>query len=226
MSGNQPTLIVTGGPLDGQVLRLARRGQTVLGSGADTAAPLALANVAAHHATLEWDGQELHLAALETPTGTYVNGERISATHVLADGDRLCLGPPGSKQSVKLVVRLSADEGEPEEEAAGAAEEALPGFEAPDLDGTLDLSSPSAPEAPSLLLIDPDAAEPREPAVAETALPGWSDTTVGVQEFDGLPQKAQSYLKRMEELCEVPIDVVSTGPDRVETIVRRHPYEA
>jgi adenylosuccinate synthase len=57
-------------------------------------------------------------------------------------------------------------------------------------------------------------------------LPGWSDTTVGVQEFDKLPQKAQTYLKRMEALCEVPVDVVSTGPDRVETIVRRHPYEA
>ena len=56
--------------------------------------------------------------------------------------------------------------------------------------------------------------------------PGWSETTVGVQEFDRLPQKAQAYLKRMEELCEVPIDVVSTGPDRVETIVRRHPYDA
>ena len=57
-------------------------------------------------------------------------------------------------------------------------------------------------------------------------LPGWSDTTVGVQAFDKLPQKAQTYLKRMEALCEVPVDVVSTGPDRVETIVRRHPYEA
>src|SRR5574340_1221542 len=57
-------------------------------------------------------------------------------------------------------------------------------------------------------------------------LPGWSDSTVGVQEFDKLPQKAQTYLKRMEALCEVPVDVVSTGPDRVETIVRRHPYGA
>jgi adenylosuccinate synthase len=57
-------------------------------------------------------------------------------------------------------------------------------------------------------------------------MPGWSDTTVGVQEFDKLPQKAQTYLKRMEALCEVPVDVVSTGPDRVETIVRRHPYES
>ena len=46
-------------------------------------------------------------------------------------------------------------------------------------------------------------------------LPGWSDSTVGVQAFDKLPQKAQTYLKRMEALCEVPVDVVSTGPDRV-----------
>ena len=56
-------------------------------------------------------------------------------------------------------------------------------------------------------------------------LPGWSESTVGVQAFDKLPQKAQSYILRMEALCEVPADVVSTGPDRVETIVRRHPYE-
>jgi Adenylosuccinate synthetase (EC 6.3.4.4) len=57
-------------------------------------------------------------------------------------------------------------------------------------------------------------------------LPGWSDSTVGVQSFEKLPQKAQSYILRMEALCEVPADVVSTGPDRVETIVRRHPYDA
>ena len=100
MSGNQPTLIVTGGPLDGQVLRLARRGQTVLGSGADTVAPLALANVAAHHATLEWDGQELHLAALETPTGTYVNGERISATTL--EHARELLAAPASPAPPRL----------------------------------------------------------------------------------------------------------------------------
>ena len=49
---------------------------------------------------------------------------------------------------------------------------------------------------------------------------------MGVQEFDELPQKAQTYLERMEALCEVPVDMVSTGPDREETIVRRHPFEA
>ncbi len=170
MSGKQPTLIVTGGPLDGQVVRLANRGQTLLGSGADTAQPLALANVAPHHVSLEWDGQEPQLAALETPTGTYVNGERVSAIHALADGDRLCLGPPGSKQSVKFLVRLVAGPGA---EDAEAADEALPGFEAPDLDGALDLTSPPT-AAPPLVLIDPDAAEAPLP-VQGTALPGWSD---------------------------------------------------
>jgi adenylosuccinate synthase len=55
--------------------------------------------------------------------------------------------------------------------------------------------------------------------------PGWKDSTVGVKTFEGLPANAQSYLKRMEELCGVPADIISTGPDREETIVRRHPFE-
>jgi adenylosuccinate synthase len=56
-------------------------------------------------------------------------------------------------------------------------------------------------------------------------LPGWTDSTVGVKTVEGLPANARAYLKRMEELCEVPIDIISTGPDREETIVRRHPFE-
>ncbi len=55
--------------------------------------------------------------------------------------------------------------------------------------------------------------------------PGWKDTTVGVKSFEALPANAQSYLRRMEELCGVPADIISTGPDREETIVRRHPFE-
>ncbi len=55
--------------------------------------------------------------------------------------------------------------------------------------------------------------------------PGWKDSTVGVKTFDALPANAQTYLKRMEELCGVPADIISTGPDRSETIVRRHPFE-
>jgi adenylosuccinate synthase len=56
-------------------------------------------------------------------------------------------------------------------------------------------------------------------------LPGWQESTVGVQRYEGLPQAARSYLQRIEELCGVPVDLISTGPDRLETIVMRHPYD-
>ncbi len=56
-------------------------------------------------------------------------------------------------------------------------------------------------------------------------LPGWSDSTVGVKTLDGLPAAARAYIKRMEEVCGVPVDMISTGPDREETIVLRHPFK-
>jgi adenylosuccinate synthase len=55
-------------------------------------------------------------------------------------------------------------------------------------------------------------------------LPGWGESTVGVKKFDGLPKAARDYLKRIEALCGVPIDLISTGPERDETIVLRHPF--
>jgi adenylosuccinate synthase len=57
-------------------------------------------------------------------------------------------------------------------------------------------------------------------------LPGWTESTVGIKSHERLPAAARSYLKRIEELAGVPIDLISTGPDREETIVRRHPYDA
>jgi adenylosuccinate synthase len=54
---------------------------------------------------------------------------------------------------------------------------------------------------------------------------GWSEPTHGVTDFSKLPANARSYLARMEELAGVPIDIVSTGPDRAETIILRHPYD-
>ncbi|MBI3916575.1 MAG: adenylosuccinate synthase [Betaproteobacteria bacterium] len=62
-----------------------------------------------------------------------------------------------------------------------------------------------------------------EPVYEE--LPGWNASTVGVTRFGDLPAAAQAYLERMEEVCEVPIDIISTGADREQTIVRRHPFE-
>jgi adenylosuccinate synthase len=62
-----------------------------------------------------------------------------------------------------------------------------------------------------------------EPVYEE--MPGWSGSTVGIRNFEQLPMAARNYLKRMEEVCEVSIDMISTGPDRKETIVLRHPFE-
>ena len=63
-----------------------------------------------------------------------------------------------------------------------------------------------------------------EPVYME--LPGWQESTVGVTEYAQLPQAARDYLEKIEALCETPIDIVSTGPDRKQTIIRRHPYDA
>jgi adenylosuccinate synthase len=57
-------------------------------------------------------------------------------------------------------------------------------------------------------------------------LPGWMESTVGIRAYDALPSSARAYLGRIEELAGVPIDLISTGPEREETIVRRHPYDA
>jgi adenylosuccinate synthase len=56
--------------------------------------------------------------------------------------------------------------------------------------------------------------------------PGWSGSTFGVTEWDKLPLNARRYLERVQEFIGAPIDMVSTGPDRVHTILLRHPYQA
>ena len=55
--------------------------------------------------------------------------------------------------------------------------------------------------------------------------PGWTECTVGVTDYDALPLNARRYLERLQELVGVPIDIVSTGPDREQTIVLRHPFD-
>ncbi|MEO8007608.1 MAG: adenylosuccinate synthase [Betaproteobacteria bacterium] len=56
-------------------------------------------------------------------------------------------------------------------------------------------------------------------------IPGWTQSTVGITRYEDLPANARNYLKRIEQACGVPVDMISTGPDRNETIVRRHPFE-
>jgi len=61
-----------------------------------------------------------------------------------------------------------------------------------------------------------------EPVYEE--FPGWKESTVGVRTLDGLPATARAYLKRLEALVGAPVVLISTGPDRDETIVLAHPF--
>jgi adenylosuccinate synthase len=56
-------------------------------------------------------------------------------------------------------------------------------------------------------------------------LPGWDESTVGASTLEQLPQKARDYIAYLEKAIGAPIDIVSTGPDRIETIVLRHSFD-
>jgi adenylosuccinate synthase len=62
-----------------------------------------------------------------------------------------------------------------------------------------------------------------EPVYEE--LPGWRSSTVGITRREALPDAARRYLSRIEEILDVPVDMVSTGPDRSQNIVFRHPFD-
>jgi len=64
-----------------------------------------------------------------------------------------------------------------------------------------------------------DAFSTVEPIYEE--MPGWRESTVGITEYEGLPSNARKYLERLQALVEVPIDMISTGPDRDQTIILR-----
>jgi adenylosuccinate synthase len=63
-----------------------------------------------------------------------------------------------------------------------------------------------------------------EPVYEE--LPGWRESTVGITEYRALPGNARRYLERLQQLVSVPLDMISTGPEREQTIVLRHPFGA
>jgi adenylosuccinate synthase len=69
-----------------------------------------------------------------------------------------------------------------------------------------------------------DLTDPLNPTPVYEVLPGWQENTVGVQSLADLPANARAYLDRIEEVCGIPIDIVSTGPDRRDTIVLRDPF--
>jgi len=74
-----------------------------------------------------------------------------------------------------------------------------------------------------ILPLDADDIDRCEP-VYET-FSGWTESTAGLTQWAELPIKARQYLERVQEMIGVPIDMVSTGPDRDHTIVLRHPFQ-
>ena len=78
----------------------------------------------------------------------------------------------------------------------------------------------SQSDAPPLLCDQYAACEP-----VYEEMRGWSGSTVGLHSLDELPEAARAYLDRLQELCGVPVTIVSTGPDREQTILLRHPFD-
>ena len=57
------------------------------------------------------------------------------------------------------------------------------------------------------------------------SVPGWQDSTLGIQRYEELPANAQAYLEKITQTVGAPIDIISTGPDRAETIVLKDPFQ-
>lgn len=71
--------------------------------------------------------------------------------------------------------------------------------------------------------VDAEEYEALEPVYEEVA--GWTESTFGAKSLEELPANARAYIKRLEEVTGAPIDLVSTGPDRVETMILRQPFD-
>ncbi len=75
---------------------------------------------------------------------------------------------------------------------------------------------------PTGIPFDAEGWEEIQPVYEE--MPGWKESTVGARTLEELPANARAYISRLEELMATPIDIVSTGPDRIQTVVLRHPF--
>jgi hypothetical protein len=110
-----PTLVVTGGPLDGTAYPIpVTTKEIVLGSNMDADVQILLGNVEPFHARLTVGTSGLLIEDAGSATGTFVNGEKVEGEHFLQEGDRICLGPPGAKGSAKLLVLLPGSPAPPD----------------------------------------------------------------------------------------------------------------
>jgi adenylosuccinate synthase len=55
-------------------------------------------------------------------------------------------------------------------------------------------------------------------------MPGWSETTFGARSWGDLPANAVKYIRRLEELTQIPVALLSTSPEREDTILVKDPF--
>jgi len=223
-----PVLIVTGGARDGTSLVVDTQGfEKVLGSGSDCHLRVEAQNVDFHHARVLWDERGVVLSDEGSSTGTYVNGERIGPDHPLLDGDRICLGPPGSRNSVKLLVRVPAEIADaqtigftapgfelPIEMDEVEAVEAAPVFTMPDLP-----PARTVPEPPPIF-IEPEP-EP-EAIVFEEPPPAFEEPAIAFEDpvVAFAPENELSTIAFEAPAAEafvVPVDEPVAPPRRLPT---------
>ena len=207
-----PTLIVTGGPSDGLAVPIAAPGaETVIGSGPTSHLRLTGRNVDSTHARVSWEDAAVILSDEGSATGTFVNGEKVGTGHVLSDGDRISIGPPGSPESVKLLVRVPGDL------AAAAAmpislaspPAASPAFTAPE-DDPLVFADPAVPESfkPAFAPPAPEKSTPAGPAIIVKESPA---VPAAAPAGPVRTPRAASPAARPDYMTEMP----SIGGDRV-----------
>jgi len=95
------------------------------------------------------------------------------------------------------------------------------------LDGLQEIKICTAYKMPGGKLVDvpPMSADGYDLAVpVYESMPGWSESSFGVTSFDALPENAKAYVRRLEEVTGVPMDIISTGPDRNETMIQVNPF--
>jgi len=95
------------------------------------------------------------------------------------------------------------------------------------LDGLKEIKICTAYKMPDGKLVDvpPMSADGYEFAIpVYETVPGWTETSFGVTSFDALPENAQAYVRRLEEVTGIPMDIISTGPDRNETMIQVNPF--